>query len=69
MKEYWDGTWNQTLVGALSNQRVEEFMTIQQSLVHKWPQSGACHGWEYIGAQFSVQGAYKKLCVGQYEES
>ena len=69
MKEYWDGTRNQTLVGALSDQRVEEFMIIQQSLVHKRPQSGARHGWEYIGAQFSVRGAYKKLYVGQYEES
>ena len=69
MEKCWEGTWNPTLAGALSDQRVEEFMIMQQSLVHKRPWSGARDGWEWIGAQFSVQGAYKKLCEGQYEES
>ena len=44
-------------------------MIMQQSLVHKRPQRGVCDGWEWIGAQFSIQGVYKRLCEGQYEES
>ena len=44
-------------------------MLMQQSLVHKRPQSGAHDGWEWIDAQFSVRGVYKKLCEGQYEEN
>ena len=55
--------------GALSDQRVEEHMIMQQSLVQKRPHSGAQDGWEWIGAPFPVQGAYKKLCKGQQEES
>ena len=42
---------------------------MQQSLQHKKPQSGACDGWEWINAPFSVQGAHKRLCKGQYEEN
>ena len=42
---------------------------MQQSLVCKRPQRGVSNGWEWIGAQFSVRGAYKMLCEGQYEES
>ena len=38
MEECWDGTWNLTLAGALSDQRVEKFMIMQQSLIHKRPQ-------------------------------
>ena len=44
-------------------------MIMQQSLVHKKPQHRVCDGWEWIGAQFSIRGAYKRLCEGQYEES
>ena len=67
--ESWDDTWNPTLAGALSDQRVEEFMIMQQSLVHKKPQRVVRDGWEWIRAQFSVIGAYKRLYEGQYEES
>ena len=67
--ESWDDTWNPTLAGPLSDQRVEEFMIMQQSLVHKKPQRGVRDGWEWIRAQFSVIGAYKRLYEGQYEES
>ena len=52
----WDSTWNPTLAGALSDQRVEELLLMQQSLLHKQPQSGAQDGWVWIGAQFSVRG-------------
>ena len=31
--ECWNSTWNQTLVEVLLDQRVEEFMSVQQSLV------------------------------------
>ena len=56
--ECWDGTWNLTLAGALLDQRVE-LLLMQQSILHKRPQSGARDGWVWIGAQFSVQGVYK----------
>ena len=62
MEERWDDTWNLTLARALSDQRAEEFMIRQQSLVHKKPQRGVRDGWEWIGTQFSVRGAYKRLC-------
>ena len=44
VEECWDSTWNPTLAGALSDQRIEEFMVIQQSIVHKRPQRGVCDG-------------------------
>ena len=69
VEECWDDTWNPTLGGVLSNKRVEEFTIMQQSQIHKRPQRGVRDGWEWIGAQFSVQGAYKRLCEGKYEES
>ena len=62
-------TWNLTLAGSLSDQRVEEFMIMQQSLVYKKPQRRVSDGWEWIGAHISVRGAYKRLCKGKYEES
>ena len=31
--ERWDGTWNLTLATALSNQRANEFMIMQQALL------------------------------------
>ena len=57
--ECWDGTWNSMLAGALSNQRIEEFMVMQQSIVHKRPQRGVCDGWEWIRAPFSYEGHIK----------
>ena len=69
MAERWDGTWNPTLARALSDQRVEEFYLMLQFILHKWPQSGACNGWVWIGAQFSVRGAYKRLCEGHHKEN
>ena len=67
--ECWDSIWNRTSAGALSNQRVEKFMIMQQSPIHQRPQTGAHNRWEWIGAHFSLRGSYKKLCEGQYEES
>ena len=42
---------------------------MQQSILHKWPQSGACDGWVWIGAQFLVRVVYKRLCEGYHEEN
>ena len=42
---------------------------MQQSVVHKKPHRGAHDGLEWIRAQFSLRGAYKRLCERQYEES
>ena len=67
--ECWDGIWNQTLARALLDQKVEEFLLMQQSTLYKRPQSGAPDGWVWIGAQFSVRGAYKRLCEGNHEEN
>ena len=69
VEEFWDGMRNPTLAGALSDQRVKEFMVMQQSLIYKRPQRKVRDGWEWIGAQFSIQRAYKRLFEGQYEES
>ena len=44
-------------------------MVIQQSIVHKSPQRRVCDSWEWISAPFSVRGAYKRLCKGQFEEN
>ena len=68
MEECWDGTWNPPLARALSDQKIKEFMFMQQSIVHNRPQSGVCDGWEWISDPFSIRGAYKRLCEGQYEE-
>ena len=69
MEECWDNTWNLTSAGALLDQRAEEFMTMQQSLVHKKPQPKVHNRWEWISARFSVRGVYKRLYEGQFEES
>ena len=55
--ECWDGTWNPTVGGALSDQRVEELLRI----LHKRPRSGVQDAWVWIGAQFSVRESYKRL--------
>ena len=44
-------------------------MIMQQSLVYKRSQHKVCDRWEWIGAQFSARGAYKKLCEGLRGES
>ena len=67
VKECWGDAWSPTLTTALSNQRIEEFTVMQQSIVHKSPQRGVCDSWEWIGAPFSVQGAYKRLCEGKLD--
>ena len=54
VEECWDGTWNLMLARALSNQRVEEFMSMQKLLVHKRPQGGSRDRWELIDTQFLV---------------
>ena len=69
MVECLVGTWNPTLTGALLDQRVEEFLSMQQFLVLERPQSMARDGWEWIGAQFLVRGTFKKLCKGLCEEN
>ena len=56
MEEFWDGMRNLTIAGALLDQRVEEFMVMQQSLIYKRPQCKVRDGWEWIGAQFSIKG-------------
>ena len=55
MEECWEDTWNLKLAGALLDQRVEEFMIMQQSLVHNKPQREVRDGWEWISAQFSIR--------------
>ena len=68
VEEFWGSICNPTLARALSDQRIEEFMVMQRSIVHKRPQRGMCDRLEWIGAPFFVQGAYKRLCEGQFEE-
>ena len=58
VKECWGGAWSLTLAGALSDQRIEEFMVMQQSIVHKSLQRGVCDSWEWIGAPILCAGGY-----------
>ena len=45
VKECWDGGWNPSLAAHLSEQRVEEFMSMQQMLEGRRPREGARDGW------------------------
>ena len=56
------------LARALSDQRIEEFMVMQESIMYKRPHRGVYDGWEWIGAPSSIRGAYKRLCEKQYME-
>ena len=54
--ECWGDTWNLALAKALSDQRVAEFLFMQQSILHKRPQSelgmdgfGLGHNYQYEG--------------------
>ena len=66
--DFWEDTFNLTLDSTLSDQRVAEFMSMWQSLMHKRPQSETYDGWEWEDATFSVQESYVKIRNGHYEE-
>ena len=68
VKEYWDGGWNPSLAAHLLEQRVEEFMSMQQMLEGQTPREGARDGWIWKNEPFSVRGLYRRLRTAQSED-
>ena len=65
--ECWDGAWSPTFNAALSDQRLEEFMIMQQRISNKWHHPTSHDGWEWEDVVFTVKSAYKKIREEQYE--
>ena len=68
VKECWDGAWTPMLGGALSDQRVQDFLHLQMLLLHRRPSSGARDGWEWGGTALSAKGIYTQLCGREISE-
>ena len=68
VKECWDGGWNPSLAAHLSEQRLGEFMSMQQMLVGRMPREGARDGWIWRNEPFSVRGLYRQLRTSQSED-
>ena len=54
------------LVDALSDQRVEDLLNIQNAFVHMGPSHGTQDCWEWEPQTFSVRGALGKDQGGQF---
>ena len=67
-RDYWDATWKPILEDALSNQRLEDVMNMQNTLIHLQLINGAQGGWEQEGGIFSVRGAFAEIKEGQFDE-
>ena len=65
MGECWDATWCQLLQGYLSDQQVEEWMVLQQPLLHLCPVGGTPNGWSWTSMPFSMHSAYKRIRENQ----
>ena len=68
VKECRDGGWSPSLAAHLSDQRLEEFLSMQQMLEGWRPREGAMHGWIWRKNTFSVQGLYQQLRTTQVED-
>ena len=68
VKECWDGGWNPSLAAHLSDQRLGEFMSMQQMLEGWRPMEGARDGWIWRNEPFSVRGLYQQLRTSQSED-
>ena len=68
VKECWDGGWNPSLAAHLSEQRVGEFISMQQMLEGRRPREGVTYGWIWRNESFSVRGLYRQLRTSQIED-
>ena len=68
VKECWDGGWNPSFAAHLSEQRLGEFMSMQQMLEGWRPREGARDGWIWRNEQFSVRGLYQQLRTSQSDD-
>ena len=68
VKECWDGGWSPSLAAHLSDQRLEEFLSMQQMLEGWRPREGARDGWIWRKEPFSVRGLYQQLRTYQSED-
>ena len=68
VKECWDRGWNPSIAAHLSEQRVEEFMSMQQMLEGRRPRDDARDGWIWKNEPFSVRGLYRLLRTAQSED-
>ena len=59
VKECWDGGWSPFLAAHLLDQRLEEFLSMQQMLERWRPREGARDGWIWMKDPFSVCGLYQ----------
>ena len=57
----WDNVCSPTFEGVVSDQRVREFLIMQQAFVQLRPLSSERDAWEKENAHFSVHRAYKRI--------
>ena len=65
VRECWDGGWSPSLAVCLLDQRLEEFLSMQQMLEGWRPREGARDGWIWRKDVFSVCGLYQQLRTSQ----
>ena len=68
-RDSWDGSWNPTLEGALSDLRVEDLLNKPNALILMQPSFGTHENWQWEDHPFSVQGVYVKIKGGGGEGS
>ena len=68
VKKCWDGGWNPSLAAHLMEQRLGEFMSMQQMLEGRMPREGARDDWIWKNEPFSVRVLYQQLRTSQSED-
>ena len=68
VKDCWDGGWSLSLAAHLSDQGLEEFLSIHQMLEGQRPREGARDGRIWRKDTFSVRGLYQQLRTTQFED-
>ena len=66
VRDCWDGGWSPSLAVQLSDQRLEEFLSMQQLLEGWRPREGARDGWIWKKDDFSVRRLYQQLRTAQH---
>ena len=66
VRDCWDGGWSPSLAVQLSDQRLEEFLSMQQLLEGWRPREGARDGWIWKKDDFSVRRLYQQLRMAQH---
>ena len=66
VRDCWDGGWSGSLAVQLSDQGLEEFLSMQQLLEGWRPWEGARDGWIWKKDDFSVRRLYRQLRTAQH---